>query len=184
MSINHAHSQLTYSTGAKIIHAVTALLVLINIGWGLHMEHFPGYKHGQPDWNDLLFYHASIGALIFWLTVVRVIWRAKHQPPEEPASMPIWQKTVAKLVHGALYFILLALPLSGYIHRLAGKHPVSFWGAFDWPILIDPNEPLRLLMDKIHVGLACALIALLVLHLGAVFKHTVIDRDGILKRMF
>ena len=184
MSINHDNSQPTYSTGAKIIHAVTALLVLINIGWGLHMEHFPGYKHGQPEWNDLLFYHASIGALIFWLTVVRVVWRAKHQPPQEPAAMPAWQKTVAKLVHGALYFILLALPLSGYIHRLAGNHAVSFWGAFNWPILLDPNEPLRLLMDKIHVGLACVLIALLVLHLAAVFKHTLIDRDGILKRMF
>ena len=80
--------------------------------------------------------------------------------------------------------MLIALPLSGYIHRMAGNHPVSFWGIFNWPVLIDPNEPLRLLTDKIHVGLAFVLIALLVLHLGAVLKHTFIDRDGILKRMF
>jgi cytochrome b561 len=88
------------------------------------------------------------------------------------------------VVHGALYLVLLALPFSGYIHRMAGNHPVSFWGIFNWPMLIDPNEPLRLLTDKIHVALALILIALLVLHLGAVLKHTLIDRDGILKRMF
>jgi cytochrome b561 len=176
--------QTTYTTGAKLIHGTTALLVFINIAFGLHMEHFPGYKHGQPEWNDLLFYHASLGALVFWLTVVRIVWRAKHRPPQNPASMPGWQKVVSKIVHGALYVSLLALPLTGYIHRLAGKHPVSFWGAFDWPILVDPNEPLRLLMDKIHVGLACVLITLISLHLGAVLKHTFIDRDSILKRMF
>ncbi len=176
--------QAAYTGVAKIIHLVTALLVIANIVWGLRMEHFPGYKHGQPEWNDLLFYHASLGALIFWLTAVRFVWRAKHQPPKEPATMPAWQKLAAKLVHGTLYLVLIALPLSGYIHRMAGNHPVSFWGIFNWPVLIDPNEPLRLLTDKIHVGLAFVLIALLVLHLGAVLKHTFIDRDGILKRMF
>ncbi len=184
MNTSDDNSRTTYTPVAKAIHAITALLVLLNIGWGLHMEHFPGYKHGQPDWNDLLFFHASIGALVFWLTVVRFVWRAKHQPPKEPAAMPAWQKVASKVVHGALYLVLLALPFSGYIHRMAGNHPVSFWGIFNWPMLIDPNEPLRLLTDKIHVALALILIALLVLHLGAVLKHTLIDRDGILKRMF
>ena len=174
----------TYSTGAKIIHAVTAILVLVNIGWGLHMEHFPGYPHGKPDWNDLLFIHASIGALVFWLTAVRVVWRATHQPPPPLATMPEWQKMVAKLVHGTLYLILLALPFSGYLHRLAGNHPVSLFGAFSWPMLIDPSEPVRVLMGQIHIGLACTLMVLLAVHVGAVIKHVVLDRDGLLKRMF
>jgi len=184
MQSNDNNIRATYTTGAKIIHIVTAILVLINIAWGLHMEHFPGYKHGQPEWNDLLFYHASLGALVFWLTVVRVVWRAIHKPPLERAFIPVWQKVASRTVHGAFYLILLFLPMSGYIHRLAGNHPVNFLGLFDWPVLISPNEPLRLLTDKIHVSLACLLIALIVLHLGAVIKHTFIDRDGILKRMF
>ena len=174
----------TYTPTAKTIHGITALLVLVNLVWGLRMEHFPGYKHGSPEWNDLLFFHASMGALVFWLTIVRVFWRAKNRPPQEPAGMAAWQKTVSKIVHGAFYLILLGLPLSGYAHRMAGNHAVSFWGWFDWPMLMAPSEPLRLLTDKIHVALAITLIALLVLHLGAVLKHTFIDRDGLLKRMF
>jgi cytochrome b561 len=174
----------TYTPTAKALHGITALLVLLNLFWGLRMEHFPGYKHGAPEWNDLLFFHASMGALVFWLTLVRLVWRAKHQPPKDAASMPAWQKRVSKAVHWTLYGVLVALPLSGYIHRMAGNHPVSFFGLFNWPLLIAPSEPLRLLTDKIHVGLAFLLISLLALHLGAVLKHTLIDRDGILKRMF
>ncbi|HEX8955084.1 MAG TPA: cytochrome b/b6 domain-containing protein, partial [Burkholderiaceae bacterium] len=109
--------------------------------------------------------------------------RAGHRPPQ-PSAMPAWQKAVSRWVHRAFYLVLAALPLSGYTHRMAGNHPVSFWGVFNWPMLIDPSEPLRLLTDKIHVALAIALIGLLALHLGAVVKHTLIDRDGILKRMF
>jgi cytochrome b561 len=184
MNSSDNNSRKTYTPVAKAIHAITALLVLLNIAWGLRMEHFPGFKHGTPEWNEVLFFHASIGALVFWLTVVRFVWRAKHQPPKESASMPAWQKLASKMVHWTLYAVLLALPFSGYIHRLAGNHPISFFGVFNWPILIDPNEPLRLVTDKIHVGLAFLLMALLILHLGAVLKHTLIDRDGILKRMF
>lgn len=184
MATNDDQTRTSYTPTAKVIHGITALLVLLNIAWGLHMEHFPGYKHGQPEWNDLLFFHASIGALVFWLTLVRFVWRAKHRPPQEPAAIPAWQKTISSLVHRAFYLVLVALPVSGYVHRMAGNHPVSFWGVFNWPMLIDPSEPLRLLTDKIHVALAISLIALLVLHLGAVVKHTLIDRDGILKRMF
>ena len=174
----------TYTPTAKAIHAITALLVLLNLIWGLRMEHFPGYKHGSPEWNDLLFFHASMGALIFWLTLVRFVWRARHQPPKEPASMPAWQKRASKTVHWLLYGVLVALPFSGYVHRLSGNHPVSFFGMLNWPSLVVPNEPLRLLTDKIHVGLAFLLMTLLALHLGAVLKHTLIDRDGILRRMF
>jgi cytochrome b561 len=183
MPQNDKNSPATYTAIAKYIHWITALLIITNISWGLRMEHFPGYKHGQPEWNELLFYHASLGALIFWITAVRIVWRAKHQPPQVPVSLPAWQKVASKLVHGTLYLVMLALPLSGYIHRLAGNHPVSFWSAFDWPVLINPNEPLRLLTDKIHIALALFLIALILLHLGAVVKHVFIDRDGILKRM-
>ena len=183
MKKNDNTPQATYTTVAKCIHWITALLVVVNILWGLHMEHFPGYKHGQAEWKELLFYHASLGALVFWLTAVRVVWRARHQPPPLPDTVPACQKVVSKLVHCAFYLVLLALPLSGYVHRLAGKHSVSFWGVFDWPVLIDPNEPLRLMSENIHVGLAFLLIALIALHLGAAVKHLFIDRDGILKRM-
>ncbi len=87
------------------------------------------------------------------------------------------------MVHASLYVLLLALPLTGVAHRIAGKHPVSFFGLFDWPVIRGGDEPLRMWSGSIHITLALLLIALITIHFGAVIKHLVIDRDDILKRM-
>jgi cytochrome b561 len=69
------------------------------------------------------------------------------------------------------------------VHRIAGKHQVSIFGAFDWPLVIDSDEPSRLLSGSVHVALALLLIALITVHFGAVIKHLLINRDNILKCM-
>lgn len=173
----------SYTRTAKALHWLVALFILTNLVIGLRMEHFPGYAHKSPEWNGILFWHGSIGALVLWLAVARIIWRTGHRPPPLPGSIPTWQVWMAHSVHALLYLAMLALPLSGYAHRVAGNHAVSFFGLWNWPNLFAPNEPLRVLFGSIHIGLALALGALLVLHLGAVLKHLVINRDGVVRRM-
>lgn len=176
-------SAANYTRTAKVLHWLTALFILTNFVLGLRMEHFPGYAHTSPEWNGILFWHGSIGALVLWLAVARVIWRAGHRPPLLPGSIPTWQVWVAHSIHGLLYLAMLALPLSGYAHRVAGNHAVSFFGLWNWPDLFAPYESLRVLFGKIHIGLAMALSLLLLLHFGAALKHLVINRDGVAKRM-
>jgi len=120
---------------------------------------------------------------VLWLAVARIIWRKSHRPPPLPASIPRWQGRMAHGVHGLLYLAMLVLPLSGYAHRVTGKHAVNFFGLWNWPNLFAPSESLRVLFGTIHVDLAFALAGLLALHLGAVLKHVVINRDGVAKRM-
>ncbi|SFS13848.1 cytochrome b561 [Dyella sp. OK004] len=172
-----------YTRTAKVLHWLVALFILTNFVIGLRMEHFPGYAHTSPEWNGILFWHGSIGALVLWLGVARMIWRAGHRPPPLPGSIPAWQVWVAHSVHGLLYLAMLALPLSGYAHRVAGNHAVSFFGLWHWPDLFAPNESLRVLFGQIHIGLVVGLGLLLLLHFGAVLKHLVINRDGVAKRM-
>jgi len=174
---------LRYTRTARILHWLVALFILTNLAIGLCMEHFPGYLHKSPEWNGILFWHGSIGALVLWLVVARIIWRSGHRPPPLPMSVPTWQAWMAHGVHGLLYVAMLALPLSGYAHRVAGNHPVSFFGLWSWPDLFEPNESLRVLFGGIHIYLALGLGGLLVLHLGAVLKHLLIDRDGVVRRM-
>jgi len=172
-----------YTRTAKVLHWLVALFILANLVIGLRMERFPGYSHKSPEWNSILFWHGSIGAVVLWLAVARIIWRMGHRPPPLPGSIPAWQAWIAHGVHGLLYLAMLVLPLAGYAHRVAGNHPVSFFGLWNWPDLFAPNESLRVLFGTIHVDLALALCALLILHLGAVLKHLVINRDGVAKRM-
>ena len=172
-----------YTRTAKVLHWLVALFILTNLVIGLRMERFPGYSHKSPEWNSILFWHGSIGAVVLWLAVARIIWRMGHRPPPLPGSIPPWQAWIAHGVHGLLYLAMLVLPLAGYAHRVAGNHPVSFFGLWNWPDLFAPNESLRVLFGTIHVDLALALGGLLILHLGAVLKHLVINRDGVAKRM-
>jgi len=183
MSVETLSSPMSYTRTAKILHWLVAVFILTNLAIGLRMEYFPGYKHTSPEWNGIFFWHGSIGALVLWLAVARLIWRAGHRPPTLPSSVPVWQVGAAHGVHALLYAAMLALPLSGYAHRVAGNHPVSFFGLWHWPSLFSPEEPLRVLAGTIHLYLAFGLGCLLLLHFGAVLKHLVINRDGVAKRM-
>jgi cytochrome b561 len=78
---------------------------------------------------------------------------------------------------------MLIVPLSGYIHRLAGAHTVSFFGLGNLPVIIGKDEPLRLFTHAAHETLVWVLCILVVGHLGAALKHGLIDRDGVLQRM-
>jgi cytochrome b561 len=169
-----------YTRVAVAIHWLIALLIFLNIGLGFFMETFP---KKAPGHDEVLFYHASFGSLVFGLAVFRLFWRATHRPPALPAHIPSWQQKLAHGMHWLLYTLMLAVPFTGYLHRMAGGHPVSFFGLGNLPVLIGKDEPLRLLTDTLHVSLVWVLCILVVGHLGAALKHQFIDRDGLIRRM-
>ncbi|MCA8300902.1 cytochrome b/b6 domain-containing protein [Burkholderia seminalis] len=173
-------NHVAYARFAIAMHGSIAILILLNLSIGLYMDTFP---HNSPQFNGILFYHASIGSLIFMLTVPRLAWRATHTPPPLPDNVPAWQARIAGALHGVLYLLLLLVPLTGYVHRLAGAHAVSFFGITDLPMLVGRDEPLRLLTDTLHRALVLTLGLLLALHVGAAMKHKFVDRDGVAERM-
>jgi cytochrome b561 len=165
---------------AIAMHWLIALLIFLNVGVGIFMGTFP---KSAPGHDAVLFYHASIGSLIFMLAVFRLIWRSTHKPPALPASISSWQQTAAHTLHWVLYSLMLLVPLTGYTHRMAGGHQVSFFGLGYLPVLIGKNEPLRLLTDTLHVCLVWVLCILVIGHIGAALKHRFIDRDGVIQRI-
>ncbi|MGU3782112.1 cytochrome b [Burkholderia metallica] len=173
-------SHAAYARFAIAMHWSIAILILSNLSIGIYMDMFP---HNSSQFNGVLFYHASIGSLIFMLTVPRVVWRVTHTPPPLPASVPAWQARIAGVLHGALYLLLILVPLTGYVHRLAGAHPVSFFGIVQLPMLVGRDEPLRLLTDTLHRALVLTLGLLLAMHITAGLKHKFVDRDGVAERM-
>lgn len=170
----------TYARFAVVMHWSIAILIMLNLSIGLYMDTFP---HNSTNFNGILFYHASIGSLIFMLTIPRLLWRMTHTPPALPASLPKWQASAAHVLHGVLYLLLFLVPLVGYMHRLAGGHPVNFFGLGELPVFLTRDEPLRLLTDTLHRALVLTLALLLVAHVGAALKHKLINRDGVAERM-
>lgn len=170
----------SYTRTAIVLHWTIAALILMNIAGGFLMVSYP--KHA-PQHDAILFWHASLGSLIFLLAVARLCWRLTHQPPALPAHIPAWQRGAAHALHWLLYALMLVLPFSGYLHRLAGGHEVSFFGLFNLPDIISQDEPFRVFTHNLHVTLAWVLCALLAGHVGAALKHGLVDRDGVVRRI-
>ncbi|MBS0215573.1 MAG: cytochrome b [Proteobacteria bacterium] len=170
----------SYTRTAILLHWSIAVLIFLNIAGGFLMASTPKQ---EPQHDAILFWHASLGSLIFLLAVVRLCWRLTHQPPPLPDSIPALQRGAAHALHWLLYILMLVLPFSGYLHRLAGGHDVSFFGLFNWPAIIAKDEPFRLFTHSMHEALAWTLCILLAGHIAAALKHALVDRDGVLRRI-
>jgi cytochrome b561 len=127
--------------------------------------------------------HKSVGITILMLAVLRLLWRLTGPVPSVPQSTPAWQRWSARISHVALYGILLLMPLSGWLMSSARNFPVSWFGFFTLPDLVEPDRSLYDQLHQVHEALATALFVLAVLHAAAALKHHFIDRDNVLRRM-
>ncbi len=170
---------LRYRAPAQVLHWLTALAILCAVPLGFAMlEAAPG-----PLQNQLFDLHRSFGALILALTAVRLLWRLYAPPPPLLAGMPKWQERAARLTHTALYIMLFALPLVGWAGTSAFGARISVFGLFDLPMILEKNEAVSKVLLPLHGGMALALCALLVLHIGAALHHHFVRKDDTLRRM-
>lgn len=168
-----------YTPVAKLLHWLTALLVLGMLGVGLWMVGLP------ISLTKLYVYawHKWIGLTVLVLTVLRLVWRTYSPPPLLPGTVTTWERRLAPWGHAALLVLLLAMPVSGWLMSSAGGVSVRWFGMIDLPDLV-PRDPLAFTMLRtLHHWLAWTLIAVLALHVAAVVHHDLLRRDGIFRRM-
>ena len=175
-----ARSTDRYAPLAQALHWLTALLVLGLIAVGLWMVALPIgftklYAYGWHKW---------IGLTIMVLTLVRLAWRWRHPPPPLPLRLARWERVLAPAAHALLYLLLLAMPLSGWLMTSAAGLPVFWFGLFQVPDLVGRDPQLFELFRATHHWLSRAVILLLAIHIGAVLRHDVLRRDGVLRRMW
>ncbi len=93
------------------------------------------------------------------------------------------QQRAASGLHGLLYVLIFAVPLSGYFYSLAAGIPVVYLSIIPLPVLIDPNPEWKPILKLVHYSLNVTLLTAVCLHVLAALKHQFVDRDNILKRM-
>jgi cytochrome b561 len=167
-----------WSTVAKTFHWLTALLILGNGAFAFWMD---GLK---PSLNKINMFalHKSIGLTVLALFLLRLLWRAvDKRPPDEPA--PRWQQLAAHAVHGVLYLLIVAIPLSGWAFNSAHGFPLQYFKQFNLPALVAKNPELSDVLGTVHVYLFWFLLAVLAAHIGGALKHHVFNRDDTLRRM-
>ena len=90
---------------------------------------------------------------------------------------------LAHLGHLALYFMLLALPITGCLFSWSAGHPAPVLYLFEIPRMVQANLELLAIVKPLHIYLSWAAGLLLIGHVLAALKHHFIDRDHVLKSM-
>lgn len=164
---------------ARTLHWTIALAVIGLVLLGLVMQELPN----SPNKVQLYALHKSVGLSVLGLLVLRLVWRLVDPRPPYPAAMPRWQRALARVTHGLLYLLLLAMPLSGWLYNSAANFPLRWFGLFKVPPLTAANPELKPLALAAHEWGFYLLAALLALHVGAALKHHYLDRDRTLVAM-
>lgn len=162
----------TYSRVAIWLHWIIGLAVIINIALAL--------AGGMMPW------HKALGITILVLSVARLAWRLGHRPPPLPATVGRWAKGAAHALHWTFYLLILLLPLTGWIisSGAAQRRPLTWFGLFDIPYLpVSQGGAVYDAAHGFHEPAGLAMIALILLHFAAAFKHHIFDRDTVLHRM-
>jgi cytochrome b561 len=169
---------MAYTRTAVSLHwMITGLIgVALVMGWVMTDMAVTPLKLKVYNW------HKWVGITVLWLAALRILWRTMHAPPAM-VPMPAWQRLAALGLHGVLYVLTLALPLSGWVYSNAAGVPIVYLRLLPLPDLVMKNKALADSWREVHETLGWLLVAALVVHLLAALKHHFIDKDDTLPRM-
>lgn len=168
-----------YDRFAVLLHWLVAVLIIAAFALGVVMVDIPGIT---PTKLKYFSWHKWLGVTVLALVALRLLWRLWRGAP--PAvDMPVWQRRASVLTHVLLYVLMFAVPLSGYFYSLAAGVPVVYLGVLPLPEPIGADPALKPVLKQLHLALVYTMLAFVIIHVLAVLKHQLIDRDGLLRRM-
>lgn len=181
--------QTRYTGVAIAFHWIIGLLIIVNVGLAWAWPLAPD-EAVRPMINN----HKAIGVTVLGLVIMRLLWRWAHPAPPLPTHHKPWEKRAAHAVHIALYVVMFAIPLTGWIMdsawEKAAEVPMPYFGLFECPrigFIMDMDPATRKSIHDVfgegHEISGWILIALFAFHVGGALKHQFIDKDRELARM-
>ncbi|WCR58934.1 MAG: Cytochrome b561 [Wolbachia endosymbiont of Ctenocephalides felis wCfeF] len=167
-----------YSLGLRIIHWLMAVFIIGMLCSGFYMKSLPASNEFK---FSIYAIHKACGVTVFGLAVIRIFFRAFTCIPPLPANFSRLIINASKAVHFGLYSLMILMPLSGYVMSSASGKKIKYF--FHIPLLISKNKELASAANGLHSILAYFIIFLIVLHILAALKHTLIDKQNIFKRI-
>jgi cytochrome b561 len=179
-----------YTKIAVLLHWLIALLITFNVILGLGLHYVP-----DSDVRPMIDLHKSFGITVLALAFIRFFWRFTHTPPPLPADYPAWERQLAHAAHVALYGLIFALPITGWVHdsawSAAASHPMLLYWIIPWFRLgfitgLDPatKDMVHQLFGQVHTLLGYALYGVVGLHILGALKHQFFDKHRELQRMW
>ena len=128
-------------------------------------------------------WHLSVGSTILFVMLLRLGWRLTHAPPPPPVDLSPPLRLLSRATHWAFYVILIVLPVLGWTAASAYGATVRLFGLIPLPALVASNERLGGRIGEVHGAVAMVLLALITLHVAGALYHTLVKRDGVIRRI-
>lgn len=119
---------------------------------------------------------------VLMLVLVRLAGRLLGSTPAITPQPPRWQALLAKIVHIALYALMIVMPIAGWLILSASGKPVPFFG-LELPALIGKSKVLAMQIQEIHETIGTIGYYLVGLHAAAALFHHYVVKDDTLRRM-
>ncbi len=166
-----------YTTTAIVLHWIVAIGIIANVILAWVFEYIPD-AHIRLAIDT----HKSLGITLLGFALLRLLWRFTHQPPAYPIKQNVLEKFLAKATHAMLYFLMLMLPISGWVHDsawiAAPEIPMNLFGLFEWPRIsyvmelgAEAKKTVHTITGYMHTYFSYALYALVFLHVSAALMH-------------
>jgi cytochrome b561 len=177
--VNLRNSTERWGAVSQLLHWLIVGLIVWQGIVGLTM----GDLRSGPDKVEVYALHKSFGLTLLGLVLLRLAWRVYAGAPEAVPGVPTWQARGAALTHFALYVLLFALPLSGWVLNSAAGYPLPWFGVVNLPAIAGRDHALHELAEEAHAVLFWILVAVAVLHSVAAIHHHLFRHDPTLARM-
>jgi cytochrome b561 len=166
-----------FAWSSRLLHWLMAAAVLAMLVIGVAMV------ASLTDYHRLVSIHRPLGIAILVLVIIRFANRQWKPPPPFLATMSPLERWVATWSERVMYALMFALPLVGWGMLSAARYPIVLCGAVHLPPILPHSTQLYSVLRKSHTVLAYLLFVTFMAHLSAVLFHTVVLRDGLLRRM-
>lgn len=156
------------------------LLLLAAVYACIELREF--FPKGSDPREALKTWHFMLGLSVFVLVWLRLVLHAIGPTPRIEPEAPKWQALAAKLMHLALYALMIGLPLAGWLLLSAAGKPIPFFG-LQLPALIAENKGLAETIKEVHeIGGTIGYIIIGLHAFAALFHHYWVG-DNTLRRM-
>ena len=169
-----------YDIAIRLLHWSVAGLILglVWLGWYMvDLTYYDAWYYGSVAW------HKALGMVALALGALKIGWVLHSRPPPFASTLKPWERVAATAVHHLFYFMMLLIPLTGYLVSTSEGEGVDLWGLVTVPAIVVAGEVVRDLAIAVHFWCGYGVAVLAFVHAGAALKHHFVDRDRTLQRM-
>ena len=169
-----------YGRVSRLLHWTIAILFISLIPMGIFSSMIPEETSYR---NAYYVVHKTIGVTVFLLVIVRLIWNKISKRPVLDNTLTPTEKKLAHRAHNILYFMLLVIPITGFMMTSYHGYGTFF---FFWvlPPLWEQSNVYQIWGGFHKYLLPYIVYIILGAHVLGALKHQFIDKhDSAFKRM-